>query len=90
MSKSTPTSLQAKHALPRVATFARVLMHSSVLFVVALFLCATPGLGLLNVPESEAPVDQDESPEEEAISVQAPTRVGRGQLGSSLRVNWYW
>lgn len=81
MSKNRPTRLRAKHALPRVAIFARVLLHSSVLFVVALFPCATPSFGLLNATESEAPVDQDESSEEEAINVQARTRVGRDQPG---------
>ena len=50
------------------------------------FPCATPSFGLLNVTESEAPVDQDESSEEEAISVQARTRVGRDQPGLRLLV----
>ena len=86
MSKKTPTSLQAKHAFPRGAFFARVLLQASVLFVVALFPCATPSFGLLTVAESEAPVDQDESSEEEAISVQARTRVGRNRPGSPLLV----
>jgi hypothetical protein len=86
MSRKTPTSLQAKHALASVAFFARVLLHSSVLFVVALFPCTEPGIGLLNSTESEAPVDQDESSEEEAISEQARTGVGRDQPGSPLPV----
>jgi len=86
VSKNTPISLRAKHALPRVEFLARVLLHSSVLFVVALFPCATPSFGLLNVTESEAPVDQDESSEKEAISVQARTRVGGDQPDSPLLV----
>ncbi len=86
MSKKTPTSLQAKHALASVAFFARVLLHSSALFLVALFPCTPPSFALLNATESEAPVDQDESSEEEAISVQARTRVGRNQPGPPLLV----
>jgi hypothetical protein len=84
MSKKSPTSLQAKHALPWVAFFARVLLHSSVLLVGALFPCATPTLGLLTVAESEAPVDEDESSEELAISVRDRTRVDRDPPGSPL------
>ncbi|MDA1051184.1 MAG: hypothetical protein O3C40_11985 [Planctomycetota bacterium] len=86
MSKKTQTSFQAKHALARVAFFARVLLHSSMLFVVALFPCATPGMGLVNVTESEAPADQDESSAKEAISLQCRTRVVRNQPSSSFVV----
>ena len=77
-------SVQAKRALPRMAFFARVLLHSSVLFVMALFPCATPSFVLLTETESEAPVNQEELSEEEAISVQARTRVGRDQPASPL------
>ena len=86
MSKCRSTTLLAKHALPRAAFFSRILLHSCVLFVVVLFSCTAPGLGLLAVTGSEAPVDQDESSEEEAISVQARARVVRDQPGSPLLV----
>ena len=86
MSKKTPTSLQAKHVLASVALFARDWLHSSVLFAVALLPCTTPSFGMLNSTEFEAPVDQHESSAEEAISVQARTRVGRDQPGSPLLV----
>ncbi len=84
MSKKTPTSLRAKHALRCVAFFARVLLYSSVLFVVAFFPCNTPTFGLLTVAESEAPVDEGESSEDVAISVRVRTQVDRDQLGSQL------
>lgn len=87
MSKNWPTSLQAKYVARRVAFFARILLHSSVLFVLALFPCATPSFGLLTETESEAPVDQDESSEKEATGVQARTRVGHNELGSRLVVS---
>ncbi len=86
MSKITPISLQAKHAIRKVALLASVLLHCSVFFVVALFPCAAPSLGLVNVTESEAPADQDESSAKEAISLQSRARIVRNQPGSPLLV----
>jgi hypothetical protein len=75
--KETPTSLRAKRSLSSVAFVARVLLHSFVLFVVVLFPCAAPSFGLFNLTESEAPVEEDESSEEEVTKVQARIRVAR-------------
>ena len=84
MSKKIRISLQANLALPRLAFLARVVLHVAVLFVVGLFPSATPGFGLLAATEFEAPMDQDESSGEEAISVLARTRARREQPGSLL------
>ena len=84
MSKNLPRSLQAKLALPRLAFLARAVVHIAVLLVVALFPSATPSFGLFTATEFEAPMDQDESSEEEAISVLARTRAGRERPGSQL------
>lgn len=86
MINKTPTLLQARHALSRVAFSTRVALHFSVLFVLALFPCHTPSVGLLDLTESEAPLDQDESSEEAAVGVQARTHIRRRQAGFSLLV----
>ena len=86
MSKHAPTLFQTHRALPRAAFLARALLHAAVLLVMSVFPCTPPGLELLNVAESEAPFDQDQSSEEEAISVHARARVGRGQPGWPLLV----
>lgn len=54
------------------------------MLVAAFFPCAASSFGLLNVVESEAPFDQDESSQENAISVQIRTRAGRDQPGLQL------
>lgn len=83
VSKNSTMSLQARYALRRVALLARVLLHCSVVFVLALCPCATPSLGLINVAESEAPADQDESSlTKEAISSQCRAGVVRNQSSS--------
>lgn len=75
-----------KRVISRVACLTRVFVHWSALFVVALFPCATLSAGLLNVTESEAPLDVGESSEEIAISVQRRIRVRRGRSGLPLRM----
>jgi len=84
MSNKTHTLLHVKRFLPRMAFSARVALHVSVLFVVALFPSSTPGLGQHDLTESAAPVEQDESSEEAAIRVQVRTRFGRDELGLPL------
>ena len=88
MSNETPRLFQVKRLFPRMAFSARVALHSSVLFVVALFPCAESSIGLLHLTESETPVDRDESSDEAANSVQVRTRVRRNRQrpGSSLLV----
>ncbi len=90
MRKKTPTSLQAKHAFPCVAFFLRALLHFALFFVVASFPCGRPSFGLVNVTESEAPVEQDESSEEEAFSVQARSRVARYSAGFAVAGSRAW
>jgi len=86
MSRKTLATFQAKHAIPRVAFFARVLAHAAVLFVAALFPCTALSLGLPNVTESESPAGPDEPSEEEAVCLQARSRVARSQPSSPLLV----
>ena len=64
----------------------RFLLQAYVLLVVACFPSATPSLLLLPATESEAPVEQEASPEEAALAEQTRTRVARDQLSRRLPV----
>jgi hypothetical protein len=86
MSEKTLTTPHAKHALPRVAFLARVVLHACVLLVVTLLPCTTLCLGLPNVTESESPAGPDELSEEKAVCLQVRTRVVRNQPSSPLQV----
>lgn len=81
MSKNQPVRRQVERILPRVPNLARVLLHASILFVVALFPCSPSSSGLFTGTESEAPMDEDGSSQEEAITVQARSRVRHIQFG---------
>jgi hypothetical protein len=81
MSKRWLASRLGKRVSPSTAFFARVLLHAAILFVVALLPCSPSSFGLSTGTESEAPMDEDGSSEEEAITVQARSRVRRIQFG---------
>ena len=53
MSSGTPRSV--RHLAVELARFARLGLHCAVLVVMALLLNTTPGLGVRNCVESEAP-----------------------------------
>lgn len=86
MVSTTSKLLQAKCLRPLSVFILRGSLYLSVMFVVAIFPCATPSLGLRTVTESETPVDQDETSFEKDISLAAKARVGREQPGVRLRV----
>lgn len=58
-----------------LARFARLGLHCAVLVVMALLLNTTPGLGVRNCVESEAPVDTDYLESEAALSPSPRLRV---------------
>jgi hypothetical protein len=79
--------LQMERLLARMACSARVAFHFSVLLVVALLPFPPHSNGLLDLTESEAPVERDESSEEATVHVQAGKRVGHNESGLLLSVS---
>ena len=77
MSDKIPTLFQVNRLSPRMACPARIVLRFGVLFFTALFPFAAPSNGLLDLTESEAPVEQHKSSEEVAVREQERTRVGR-------------
>lgn len=86
MKNTASNSLQTRQFLPCLAFATRVSLHAAVMLVVAIFPCATPSLALRPATESEAPVDQDETSQEQDFSLQAKPRIGRRQTGVPLQV----
>jgi len=86
MSSKVHTSTRVKHALPRVLFSAPVALRFLLVLAISLFTCATPSIGQRELVESEAPLQEEHSNEEAAVSERALAGFPQNQLGFRLLV----